>query len=66
MSYELIIENKYGNQLKLTDNPNYNVIVTGLSPVTSNIITTSVANYSGEKYITSRKQKRNIVLHYIC
>ena len=62
MSYELIIENKYGNQLKLTDNPNYNAVVTGLSPVTSNIITTSVANYSGEKYITSRQQKRNIVL----
>lgn len=67
MSYQIKIENKYGDQLQLTDNPNYKVKATGLSPVDSNIITASVANYGGERYVSSRQQKRNIVLTiYVC
>ena len=60
--YKVIIENKYGEQLQLTDTPDYITKVTGLSPVTSNIITSPVANYGGERFVSSRKQKRNIVL----
>lgn len=61
--FELKIENKYRDQLKLTNNPNYIVEATGLSPVTSEIITIKVANYSGERYVSSRQQSRNIVLN---
>lgn len=62
MAYRITVENKKGEQLELTNNPNYDVKATGLSPVTSDIITTPVANYGGAKYVTSRKQTRNIVL----
>lgn len=60
--YEISVENKYGERLQLTQTPNYITKATGLSPVNSNIITATVANYGGERYVSSRKQKRNIVL----
>lgn len=60
--YEITIENKYGDKLKLTGNHNYTVKATGLSPVSSNIVTSTVANYGGERYVSSRQNKRNIVL----
>ena len=60
--YEIKIENKYGVQLELTHNPNYTVTATGLNPVASNIVTAPVANFGGERYVSSRQQKRNIVL----
>ena len=60
--YEISIENEYGEKLKLTNNPNYTVTVTGLSSVMSNIITSPVANQNGERFVSSRQQKRNIVL----
>lgn len=62
MAYKLKIENKFKDLLELTNNPNYDVTVTGLDPVTSDIITSNVANYGGAKYVSSRKQPRNIVL----
>lgn len=61
--YQIEIENKYGDKLGLTNNPNYNVTATGLNPVKSNIVTATVANYGGERFVSSRKQKRNIILN---
>lgn len=60
--YEITIENRYGEKLCLTDTSDYITKATGLGPVNSNIVTTTVANYGGEQYVSSRKQKRNIVL----
>lgn len=62
MAYKITIENKKSEKLELTNNPNYDVKATGLSPMTSDIVTTPVANYGGAKYVTSRNQTRNIVL----
>lgn len=38
------------------------MILSGLSPENANIVTATVANMPGAKYISSKKQKRNIVL----
>lgn len=60
--YKLKIENVNGDRLELTNNPNYDVKVTGLNPVTSDITTAKVANRNGARYVNSRKQTRNVVI----
>lgn len=60
--YRIAIENASGNKLELTENKDYIVTASGLSPAEANIVTASVANMPGEKYVSSKKQKRNIVL----
>lgn len=60
--YKLKIENVNGDRLELTNNPNYDVKVTGLNPVTSDIITSKVAKRNGARYVNSRKQTRNVVI----
>lgn len=60
--YKLKIENANGDRLELTNNPNYNVTVTGLNPVTSDITTAKVANRNGARFVNSRKQPRNVVI----
>lgn len=62
MAYRIKVENKYGEVLELTSNPNYKVKATGLSPMSANIVTAPVANYSGARYVSSKHQTRPIVL----
>lgn len=60
--FTLKIENENGDRLELTHNPNYNVKVTGLEPVKADITTAKVANRNGVRYVSSRKQPRNVVI----
>lgn len=60
--YQIAIQNATGDRLELTENKDYIVTASGLSPENANIVTTTVANMPGAKYISSKKQKRNIVL----
>lgn len=60
--YTLKIENQNGDRLELTHNPNYKVKVTGLDPVKADITTAKVANRNGVRYVSSRKQPRNVVI----
>lgn len=60
--YKLSLENEYGDKIELTNNPNYDVTVTGLNPVKSDVITSPVANYNGGRYVSSRQQVRNVVI----
>lgn len=60
--YTLKIENENGDRLELTHNPNYKVKVTGLDPVKADITTAKVANRNGVRYVSSRKQPRNVVI----
>ena len=61
--YTLIIENHKGEQLQLTQNPNYSITsVEGLPPPTANINTAVNANFDGSTYRSSRLNERNIVI----
>lgn len=63
MAYSLVLENSKGEQIQLTQNPNYSVIsVGGLNPPTSNINTAVNANFDGSIYKSSRMNARNIVI----
>lgn len=63
--FTLEIENGYKERLVLTqDESNYQVInVEGLTPPSSEIITTVVANLDGERHKNSRLEMRNIVIY---
>ncbi len=60
--YQIAIQNASGDRLELTENKDYIVTASGLSPENANIVTATVANMPGAKYVSSKKQKRNIVL----
>lgn len=61
--YTLTIENHKGEQLQLTQNPNYSITsVEGLPPPTANINTAVNANFDGSTYRSSRLNERNIVI----
>lgn len=61
--YTLTIENHLGEQLQLTQNPNYNIInIDGLNPPTANINTAVNANFDGSSFKSSRLNERNIVI----
>lgn len=61
--YTLTIENHKGEQLQLTQNPNYSITsVEGLPPPTANINTAVNANFDGSTYRSSRLNGRNIVI----
>lgn len=61
--YTLTIENHKGEQLQLTQNPNYSITsVEGLPPPTANINTAVNANLDGSTYRSSRLNERNIVI----
>lgn len=58
------IENEYGNQLELTNNPNYRVYqIDGLEPPQATINTSAVANFDGSRFNSSRANERNIVIY---
>lgn len=61
--YTLIIENHKGEQLQLTQNPNYSITgIEGLPPPTASINTAINANFDGSTYRSSRLNERNIVI----
>lgn len=61
--YTLTIENHKGEQLQLTQNPDYTIMsVEGLSPPTANINTAVNANFDGSTFRSSRLNERNIVI----
>lgn len=61
--YTLTIENHKGEQLQLTQNPNYTVTsVEGLPPPRANINTAINANFDGSTFRSSRLNERNIVV----
>lgn len=61
--YTLTIENHKGEQLQLTQNPDYTIMsVEGLSPPTANINTAVNANFDGSTFRSSRLNARNIVI----
>ena len=61
--YTLIIENHKGEQLQLTQNPNYSITgIEGLPPPTASINTAVNANFDGSTYRSSRLNERNIVI----
>lgn len=59
----IIAENKHGDQINLTSNPDYQLLqVTGLTPPTAVINTSKVATTDGSKFNSSSLDTRNIVL----
>ena len=61
--YELIAQNKYGEQLKMTNNPRYVITdVDGLYPPEGTINTTQVANTDGSVFNSSRINDRVITI----
>lgn len=64
--YQLTIENHKGEQLQLTQNPNYTIInIDGLNPTQANINTAINANFDGSTFINSRLSERNIVIELV-
>lgn len=58
-----IIENKYGEQLQLAGNSDYDVLsVEGLTPPAATINMSIIATMDGSKFNSSRTNERNIVL----
>lgn len=62
---EIIVENKYGEQLNLSEMNGYNVTVTGLTPPDATINTSIIATKDGSTFNSSRLNTRNIVLQII-
>lgn len=60
---EIIIENKYGEQLDFTNNPDYTAIIeSGLTPPAATINTSTIATMDGSVFNSSFMNNRNIVL----
>lgn len=61
--YELVIRNEKGEELSLTKNKNYTVTkITGLTAAGCTINTSPVSGQDGERFNSSRINKRNIVI----
>ena len=61
--YTLIVENEKGEQLQLTDNPNYDVLsVEGTNPPKADINTVTVSGSDGSRFNSSRLSERNLVI----
>lgn len=59
----VIVENKYGEQLNLSTNTDYQLLqVTGLTPAGATINTSKMANKDGDVFNSSSLDKRNIVM----
>lgn len=65
--YTLKIENEYHSQLELTHNESAWQVtsVTGLNPPTAVISTAAVTGFDGERFNSSRMDKRNIVINLV-
>lgn len=62
---EIIIENKYREQLNLSEMNGYNVTVTGLTPPDATINTSVIVTKDGSSFNSSRLNERNIVLQIV-
>lgn len=62
---EIIIENKYREQLNLSEMNGYNVTVTGLTPPDATINTSVIVTKDGSTFNSSRLNERNIVLQIV-
>lgn len=62
--YDLIVQNKYGQQLKLTGNPAYTIKeIDGINPPDATINTTRNANADGSRFNSSHVNDRQIILN---
>lgn len=62
--FDLIVQNKYGQQLKLTGNPAYTIKeIDGINPPDATINTTRNANADGSKFNSSHVNDRQIILN---
>ena len=62
--YKCWIENEYNEKLELTNNKNFTVYqIDGLDPPAATINTSTVANFDGTTYNSSRANERNIVIY---
>lgn len=63
--YKLSLENQYGNNIELTNNRNYAIFeISGLHPPNAIISTDSLAIYDGEKFTSSKADKRTINIQF--
>lgn len=63
--YKLSLENQYGNNIELTHNRNYAIYeISGLHPSNAIISTDSLAIYDGEKFTSSKVDKRTINIQF--
>lgn len=63
--YKLSLENQYGNNIELTHNRNYAIYeISGLHPPNAIISTDSLAIYDGEKFTSSKVDKRTINIQF--
>lgn len=64
--YRLIVENMKGEKLELTNNPAYTIIsIDGLYPSSATINTNTMSNMDGERFNSSRVNKKNIVIELV-
>ena len=65
--YTLKIENEYHSQLELTHNETKWQVtsITGLNPPAASISSSVVAGFDGERFNSSRLDKRNIVISFV-
>ena len=60
---KIIAENKYGQEIQLTGNSNYQVVsISGITPPRANVNTTRLATQDGSVFNSSYLQNRNIVM----
>lgn len=63
--YKFSLENQYGNNIELTHNRNYAIYeISGLHPPNAIISTDSLAIYDGEKFTSSKADKRTINIQF--
>lgn len=63
--YKLSLENQYGNNIELTNSRNYAIFeISGLHPPNAIISTDSLAIYDGEKFTSSKADKRTINIQF--
>lgn len=61
--FTLKIENEFNAEKELTHNDSYKVTsITGLNPPGAAITTSTIAGFDGERYNSSRMEKRNVVI----
>lgn len=61
--YTLIVENEKGEQLQLTNNPDYDVLsIEGTNPPKADINTVIMSGFDGSKFNSARLSERNLVI----
>ena len=60
--YQIVLQNSKGDRLDVTDGRDFETTASGLSPTAANIVTSTVAATDGVRYVSAKRDKRNIVL----